>query len=56
MDQAKVSQARLSSASDGAGIVLCDKEAGYPGNFIDFLQLRSQADDACVLRDFHRNA
>ena len=45
----------LSSASDGPGNVLLDKEAGCPGNFIALLEFRAQADAAAVLRDFHRN-
>ena len=53
VDQATVSG--LSSASDGPGIVLFDKEAGCPGNFIALLEFRAQADAAPVLRDFHRN-
>ena len=53
VDQATVSG--LSSASDGPGIVLFDKEAGCPGNFIALLEFRAQADAAAVLRDFHHN-
>ena len=44
-------QFHLSSASDGPGIVPCDKEAGYPGNFIDVPQLRSRTDDTAVLHE-----
>ena len=53
VDQATVSG--LSSASDGPGIVLFDKEAGCPGNFITLLEFRAQADAAAVLKDFHHN-
>ena len=53
VDQATVS--RLSSASDGPGFVLFDKEAGYPGNFIALLEFQAQLDDAAVLSGFHRN-
>ena len=55
VDQATVSG--LSSASDGPGIVLFDKEAGCPGNFIALLEFRTQLliMAAAVLRDFHRN-
>ena len=44
--QWKVNQAtvsRLSSASDGPGIVLFDKEAGSSGNFIAWLKFQAQA-------------
>ena len=54
----KVDQATvfgLSSASDGPGIVLFDKETGCPGNFIALLEFRSQADAAAITRDFLRN-
>ena len=50
VNQATVS--RLSSASDGPGIVLFDKEAGSSGNSIAF---QAQADDAALLRNFHCN-
>ena len=53
VDQATVSG--LSSASDGPGIDLFDKEAGCPGNFIALLEFRAQADAAAVLKDFHHN-
>ena len=49
VDQATVSG--LSSASDGPGIVLFDKEVGCPGNFIALLDFRAQADAAAVLKD-----
>ena len=54
----KVKQAtvsRLSSASDGPGIVLLDKEAGSPGNSIALLKFQAQADDAALLRNFRCN-
>ena len=53
VNQAKVS--RLSSASDGPGIVLFDKEAGSPGNSIALLKFQAKADDAALLRNFHCN-
>ena len=53
VNQATVS--RLSSASDGPGIVLFDKEAGSPGNSIALLKFQAQGDDAAVLRNFHCN-
>ena len=53
VNQATVS--RLSSASDGPGIVLFDKEAGSPGNSIALLKFQAQADDAALLRNFHCN-
>ena len=55
VDQATVSGLMISSASDGPGIVLFDKEAGCPGNFIALLEFRAQAAAAAVLRDSHRN-
>ena len=53
VNQATVS--RLSSASDGPGIVLFDKEAGSPGNSIALLKFQAQADDAALLKNFHCN-
>ena len=50
VNQATVS--RLSSASDGFGIVLFDKEAGSPGNSIALLTFQAKADDAGLLRNF----
>ena len=50
VNQATVS--RRSSASDGPGIVLFDKEAGSPGNSIALLKFQAQADDAALLRNF----
>ena len=46
---------RLSSASDGPGIVLFDKEAGSPGNSNASIKFQTQADDAALLRNFHCN-
>ena len=53
VNQATVS--RLSSASDGPGIVLFDKEAGSQGNSIALLKFQAKADDAALLRNFHCN-
>ena len=53
VNQATVS--RLSSASDGPGIVLFDKEAGPPGNSIALLTFQAPADDAALPRNFHCN-
>ena len=48
---------RLSSASDGPGMVMFDKEGGYPGNLKVLLEFQAQADDAAVLRrDLYHNA
>ena len=56
----KVNQATvscLSSASDGPGIVLFDKEAGSPGNSIALLKFQPLAGDAALLimRNFYCN-
>ena len=53
VNQATVS--RLSSASDGPGIVLFDKEAGSPGNSITLPKFQAQADDSALMRNFHCN-
>ena len=53
VDQTTVSG--LSSASDGPGILLLDKEARSPGNFIALLEFQAKTDAAAYLRDFHRN-
>ena len=53
VNQATVS--RLSSASDGPGIVLLNKEAGSPGDSIALLKFQAQADDADLLRNLHCN-